>query len=259
MANYIVKSGKSEYEIDCDRTEQEYRDLLSSFLNSELFLDPYELTDDDLESILQKRENTVLNVRPSWIGAAGLFYSKCNLIKVLHNQDAYPWVQLSFQPWKHFPIVTLNRFRRDMVVYLKNENVLLPEYKKYEILGCREDTTNVSYFERNVGRDFIYCYMFSAIDGYNTCRSCLRFAEESYKREAMVMTGLFSINYLIGYPAECFPCPFLVVACDCSIGDIGAMRFILNPIMDEVKPELLKIQSRLKDSANKHHLTVEEF
>lgn len=52
MANYIVKSGKSEYEIDCDRTEQEYRDLLSSFLNSELFLDPYELTDDDLESIL---------------------------------------------------------------------------------------------------------------------------------------------------------------------------------------------------------------
>lgn len=258
MPELVVKRGNDEYVIDCERSEQEYRDLLSSFMQSDLFTcNPFNLSDKDLDAILERRSNAY--VKHSWLGTTGHFFSRCRLDKVVHIHDEYPWEQLSFQPWQHFPVITMNRFRREMHVLLEKEHRILPAKKKYEVLGCQEDTTALSYFEKNVGKSFIYCYGFNAVDSYSPHRFCIRFAEDSFKREALLLTGLFSINYLLNHPFECFPNPYIAHTGGWVIEDIEAMSVILNPIMEEEKPALLEIQNRLKEEVRVRHLQSEEI
>lgn len=112
MDDIIVKWGSNEYVVDSNRTIDRYNQLLSEFMNSELLtVDPFSTTEAELDAILETRANNQTGY--SWIERTSIFYSRCCLEKVLHIQDAYPWDQLYFQPWRHFPVITMNRFRRE--------------------------------------------------------------------------------------------------------------------------------------------------
>ena len=120
MDDIIVKWGSNEYVVDSNRTIDRYNQLLSEFMNSELLtVDPFSTTEAELDAILETRANNQTGY--SWIERTSIFYSRCCLEKVLHIQDAYPWDQLYFQPWRHFPVITMNRFRREGIVLLDNE------------------------------------------------------------------------------------------------------------------------------------------
>ena len=257
MSTFVIKIDEEEYRVDRERTEREYRDQLSSFIESDLFTcNPYSLSDEKIDTILERRSRAY--VKSTWISSVGRFFSRCHLESVLNIQDKYPWVQLTFQPWNHFGCVTMNRFQRDMRVYLEKERIVLPIKIKNEVLGSRGDTTDVNYFKQNSGKPFIYCYGIRAVDNNSPYRLCLRFAEDSFKREALLLTGLFSVNYLLNHPIECFSGPYLpnsFVRC----GSIGAMSYILNPIMEEAKPKLLEVKSRLEEEVKARHLQSEEI
>lgn len=257
MDNIIVKWGSNEYVVDSNRTIDRYNQLLSEFMNSELLtVDPFSTTEAELDVILETRANNQTGY--SWIERTSIFYSRCCLEKVLHIQDAYPWDQLYFQPWRHFPVITMNRFRREGIVLLDNERTSIPIAKKYEVLGCHGDTTHLDYFQQNIGSPFIYCYYFDMIDDYNKTRWCLRFAENSYKREALLLTQYFSIQFLINHPLECFPVPYLKGS-NGGILELSVMRTILNPIIEKERSSLTSLLNRLNDSAVSHNLHAETF
>lgn len=244
MSWTLISSGSQKREIDAEKTYNEYNALITKFLGSPLFAaDPSSMSDTELEDFASSRTNNIGGY--SWIESTEKFFSACHLAQVVHVNGIYPWDQLSFQPWRNFPVVTLNRFRRECPVILNNANEILPLQKKYEVLGSKEDTTKIQYFTERIGRPFIFCYRFSMIDDYNNRRSCLRFAEDSYKREALVQTQSFAINYLIHHPYECLPCPYLADGSGWLINDIPAMNTILKPILTEKKMEIETIQKRV--------------
>ena len=255
MENIIVKWSSGEYEVDSDRTIEKYRQLLTGFLESELFLiSPFATANDELDAILDRRTNNDSGF--SWIESANMFYSRCRLEQIVHCNDRYPWDQLSFQPWQNFPIVSMNRFTREGAVLLENERITLPLFKKYEVLGSQGDTTQLRYFQQKVGESFVFCYKFDILDEYNKNRFCLRFAEDAYKREALLLTQFFSIQYLINHPYECFPVPYLCGS-QGGIQDLNAMATLLNPVIEEKKATMIRLLDRFHESIVSHNLRAE--
>lgn len=259
MENILTTIDSRVYEIDSDKTIEEYRQLISHFLNSDLFsYDPYCMSGSELDEILDKRAtNKVHNC--SWIGRTEIFFSRCHLESINHVNDVYPWDQLCFQPHKNFPVVTLNRFRRDGSVLMENEREVLPIWKKYEILGSTDDTTKLEYFKKSIGRPYVYCYSFDTLDDFSKQRLCLRFGEDYYKRESLLLTQLFSISYLINYPIACFPLPNVADMIGVVVDDTNAMSTLLSPILKENEPVMMKLQSKLQQSIIRHNLHAENI
>ena len=256
MSWTLISSGSQKLEIDAEKTYNEYNDLITKFLGSPLFaVDPSSMSDTELEDFASSRTNNTDGC--SWIESVEKFFSACQLERVIHVNDKYPWDQLYFQPWKNFPVVTLNRFRKECPVILNNANEILPLKKKYEVLGAKEDTTKIQYFNERIGRPFVFCYRFSIIDDYNNHRSCLRFADDSYKREALLQTQAFAINYFLHHPYECLPCPYLADGSGWLVNDIPAMDIILKPILTEKKMEFESLQNRVAQQMIAHGLTPE--
>ena len=246
MSWTLISSGSQKREIDAEKTYNEYNNLITKFLGSPLFAaDPSSMSDTELEDFASSRTNNTGGC--SWIESTEKFFSACQLERVIHVNDKYPWDQLYFQPWKNFPIITLNRFRRESLAYLCNSNEVLSLRKKNRVLGTSEDTTVIRYFTARVGKPFIFCYCFDVIDDYNKHRFCLRFAEDTYKREALLQTQSFAINYFLHHPCECLPCPYLADGSGWHIGDIPAMNTILKPILAEKKTELESLQKRVAE------------
>lgn len=257
MDNIIVKWGSNEYEVDSNRTIDYYNQLISGFINSELMtVDPFSPSEADLDAILERRANN--QTRYSWIEMTPQFYSRCRLEDVLHIHDTNPWYQLSFQPWINFPVITMNRFRRGGIILLDNERTIIPIRKKYEVLGCHGDTTDLGYFQQNIGSSFIYCYYFDMIDDYDKTRWCLRFAENSYKREALLLTQFFSVNYLINYPLECFPLPYLKDS-DSGIKELNVLRKLLMPVIEDNRSSLIALHDKLNEMIKSYNLRGETF
>ena len=256
MENIIIKWGSNEFEIDSNRTHDRYNQLISSFLGSELFsVNPYEAAEEELDDLLARRANNKGGY--SWVENAGQFYSRCHLEKIIHVDGSFPWDQLYFQPWENFPVISMNRFRMEGSVFLYNERKILPISKKYGVLGCHEDTTQLSYFTHNQGKPFIKCYYFGMVDDYRE-RWCLRFAEDSFKRDALLLTQYFSINFLINHPFECFPVPYLCGA-NGGIQDFEAMDSLLSPILLKNQCHMVSIRERLREMVVSHHLHAEVF
>lgn len=256
MENIIIKWGSNEYVVDSDRTVDRYNALIADFINSDLFsINPCHAADEELDELLEKRAHNESGF--SWIEQSNRFYSRCHLSEVIHVNDTYPWDQLYFQPWQNFPVITMNRFNMLGNVLLDNERRTLPYMKKYEVLGAHGDTTNLNYFVQNVGSPFIYCYRFDMVDDFRQ-RWCLRFAENSYKRESLLLTQFFSLSFLINHPLECFPVPYLCGS-DGGIHDMEAMSSLLSPIIEDKRDCLISHRARLREMMILHNLQAEEF
>jgi len=256
MSWTLISSGSQKREIDAEKTYNEYNDLITRFLNSPLFaIDPSSVSEMELEEFASSRTKNTGGY--SWIENVEKFFSVCHLEEVIHVNDRYPWDQLYFQPWKNFPFITLNRFRRESLVYLCNTNEILPLKKKNKVLGTSEDTTDIHYFTARVGKPFIFCYHISVIDDYGKHRSCLRFAEYTYKREALLQTQAFAINYFLHHPCECLPCPYLADGSGWHICDTPAMETILKPLLAEKKEALKALQKRVAQQMKAYGLPSE--
>ena len=260
MERIILSSGIEKRETDAERTASEYYKLVSNFIESELFaVNPLIMTDEELDAFAAKRANNPGG--SSWIERTGKFYSKCHLEKVQHINDIYSWDQLCFQPWKNLPIVTLSKFRRVSYVYLSNTHELRPLPRKYEVLGAKDNTTSINYYTERVGMPFVYCYQFGVLDEYSPItseRPCLRFAEDHYKREALLLTQHFTISYFLCYPYDCLPCPYLVLP-GWTIKDVPAMRTIMAPIFSEKMDSLKHLESTFIDRLRSQDLEPEVF
>ena len=256
MENIIVKLDSHKYEVDSDRTVERYDKLITDFLSSELFaLNPYDVAESELDDLLDRR--TGGGFGESWIEYASGFYSKYYLKEVVHvRSDIFPeWDDIHFSPELN---ISMNRFRYGGNVYLENTKKKLPIVKKYEVLGSHGNTTQLHYFNRNIGRAFVFCYQFCVKDDYNDDRFCLRFAEDSYKREALLLTQYFLIHFLIKHPLDCFPHPY-EAGTEYRISEINAMATLLNPVIEENKETMYQFLNRFKGDLIAHRLHAESF
>lgn len=250
------------YEIDIKKTTAIYNQLLTNLLESELFsVNPYELSDAELDTLLTRRADNLSfsSYMGSWIERTEFFYSRCFLKDVIHHTGEFNWYEIRFQPEKNFGPISMSRFQYSGLVFLGGTHKIShpPIWKVNEVLGSQEETARLEYFIQRKGQTFIFCYHFPVIGrfGRNVCH---RFAEKSYSREALLLTQLFILNYLINHPLDCFPSP-RIDGGRCGVQNFEMMTSLLTPIIEEKRAEMEKKQYRIKEQVAMHSLSPEEF
>jgi len=253
------------YKIDIERTKDQYRKELDSFMESFIMTcSPYETDLGQLESEAATRAG---KVGFSFLQVSEGFCSFRTIDKVtpVHTQGYNPYLDIVLSHsadtltsnWFKWPCRPCFEVAEDGGAALGME-FGLPTYTSFlDIEGTGEQ---LQYLKDNVGGKIIECYRFSSVNDFHKQRSCYRFARTSYLRESILLTQAFVLDYIEQHPLDCFGGPYIhgegldVSAC------AGKTKLeLLNPILEGYRPRLRERKEQVMEELALRGLSSESI
>ena len=254
-----------EYEIDIERTKEEYRKELDSFMESFIMnCSPFET---DLAVL--EREATERTGKAGYgllENAQGFCsYRTVDRVTTVSNPGYNPYLEIELSPF--WGSLTSNRFRWGcnpcFEVAEDGGAALGREYgqpTRTLFLDIEGSEAQLQYLKDNIGGKILECYRFDSVDDFQKQRSCYRFARTSYLRESILLTQAFVLDYIERHPLDCFGGPYISGhGLDFSACAGKTKLEILSPILEGYLLRLKKQKQRVMEELARRGLSSESI
>lgn len=253
------------HEIDIERTKDQYRKELDSFMEGFIMnCSPFGTDLGVLEREAAERTGKtgygLLEKSQGFVS-----YRTIDKVSTVSNPGYNPYLDIDLSP--SWDSLTSNWFRWDCCpcfeVAEDGGAALGREYgqpTKTLFFDIEGSGAQLQYLKDNIGGKILECYRFSSVNDFHKQRACHRFARTSYLREGILLTQGFVLDYLERHPLDCFGGPYLVGHGLNTSACAGRTKLeLLSPILEGYLPRLRERKERVMEELARRGLRAESI